>query len=311
MTKLISHQIHQSFSNMKMKEETLMEEKRVIKELKQGRELVNRLMNNLKNPSSKESNMRLISGILRSYENSIVMMSLDQKTRKRSPETKRMDPSNKKKRRTSEKKTSEKVKVCVGREQEGTSQLDDGFCWRKYGQKDIHGSKNPRGYYRCTHRFTRGCLAVKQVQKSDADSSCYEVKYLESHTCNGNFLLSTTKHSVSLFKEEERNIVPKLHHVREQSEDIIKHMKSEELMLSLDDLENKKKIFRTFSFSNPETENTTGWKNLMENFSPTTTSESGITNELISASVANSPTDDSCFSSLKNILDLSYDWSLM
>lgn len=149
---------------------------------------------------------------------------------------------------------------------------------------------------------------MKQVQKSDDDPWCYEVKYLESHTCNSN--LSTTKYYVSLSKED-RNIVPKLHVTEQSPSDIIKHMKSEELMLSLDDLENKE-FFRTFSFSNPETENTTGWKNLMENLSHTTTSESGITKELLSASsasVANSPTDDLCFSSLENILDLSCDWS--
>lgn len=154
---------------------------------------------------------------------------------------------------------------------------------------------------------------MKQVQKSDDDDPwCYEVKYLESHTCNSN--LSTTKYSVSLSKED-RNRVPKLHVTEQSPSDIIEHMKSEELMLSLDDLENKKEIFRTFSFSNPETENIiTGWKNLMENLSPTTTSESGITKELLSASsasVADSPTDDSCFSSLENIIDLSCDWSCM
>lgn len=146
---------------------------------------------------------------------------------------------------------------------------------------------------------------MKQVQKSDEDPSCYEIRYLESHTCNTN--PSTTKYSVSVSKEE-RNRVPKLQ-VTEQSGNIIEHMKSEELMLSLDDLENKKDIFRTFSFSKSEKENIYGWENL----SPTA-AVSGITNELLSASsvsAVNSPTDDSCFSSLENILDLSHDCSWM
>ncbi|KAL1216601.1 putative WRKY transcription factor 46 [Cardamine amara subsp. amara] len=279
-----------------MKEEMLMEEKLVINELEQGKESANRLMNNLKSPSySEDLNKILVSKILHSYENAIVMLNLDKETRKRSP--KRIDQSHKT-RRIIDKKT-EKVKVCVGTGQEGTS-LDDGYCWRKYGQKYIHGSKNPRGYYRCTHRFTRGCLAVKQVQKSDEDPWCYEIRYLESHACN-------TKYSVSV-SEEERKRVPKLQ-VTKQSGNIIEHMKSEELMLSLDDLENKKEIFRTFSFSKPETKNIYGWENL----SPTT-SDSGITNELLSAyhvSAVNSPMDDSCFSSLENILDLSHDCSWM
>lgn len=79
---------------MVTKEEMLMEEKLVINELEQGKELANRLMNNLKNPSYEESNKSLISGILRSYENAIFMLNLDKKTLKRSPE--RMDQSNKK-----------------------------------------------------------------------------------------------------------------------------------------------------------------------------------------------------------------------
>ncbi|KAL0725313.1 hypothetical protein Bca4012_039912 [Brassica carinata] len=265
----------------------LMEEKLVVKELEQGRELANQLMNSLNNLSSasKESNEVLISEILSCFQNTIaMMMNLDKKTLKRSPE--RSDQSNKK-RRMLEKKKTEKVKICVGTGQEGTP-LDDGHCWRKYGQKYIHGFKNPRGYYRCTHRFTRGCLAVKQVQKSDTNPMCYEVKYVESHTCD--VTPSTTKHSVSDAK---------------QSDDTIKHMKPEELMLSIEDLDYKKDIFRTFSFSNPEIDDFLEWKDLMETLSPTT-SESGITNEFHV-----SPTDDSCFSSLENILGSTHDLSWM
>lgn len=40
-----------------------------------------------------------------------------------------------------------------------------------------------RGYYRCTHRNTQGCLATKQVQKSDKDSSLVEITYKGRHTC--------------------------------------------------------------------------------------------------------------------------------
>nr|CAD1822248.1 unnamed protein product [Ananas comosus var. bracteatus] len=64
---------------------------------------------------------------------------------------------------------------------EGTP--DDGYSWRKYGQKDILGAKFPRGYYRCTHRNSYGCLATKQVQRSDEDPSVFDITYRGGHTC--------------------------------------------------------------------------------------------------------------------------------
>ena len=42
---------------------------------------------------------------------------------------------------------------------------------------------NYRAYYRCTHRNVQGCLATKQVQRSDEDSSVFEVTYRGRHTC--------------------------------------------------------------------------------------------------------------------------------
>ncbi|KAK3420734.1 hypothetical protein EUGRSUZ_J02653, partial [Eucalyptus grandis] len=58
---------------------------------------------------------------------------------------------------------------------------DDGFSWRKYGQKEILGSKYPRDYYRCTH--VQGCWAKKQVQRSDDDPTVFEIMYHGRHTC--------------------------------------------------------------------------------------------------------------------------------
>ncbi|RLM54693.1 hypothetical protein C2845_PM10G03220 [Panicum miliaceum] len=60
---------------------------------------------------------------------------------------------------------------------------DDGFSWRKYGQKDILGAKFPRGYYRCTYRAAQGCPAKKQVQRSDTDLCVFDVTYQGEHTC--------------------------------------------------------------------------------------------------------------------------------
>ncbi|KAK9016168.1 hypothetical protein V6N11_007248 [Hibiscus sabdariffa] len=60
---------------------------------------------------------------------------------------------------------------------------DDGYAWRKYGQKQILNSIYPRSYYRCTYRKEQGCLATKQVQMIQDDPPKFESIYLGHHTC--------------------------------------------------------------------------------------------------------------------------------
>ncbi|XP_057778450.1 WRKY transcription factor 55 isoform X2 [Salvia miltiorrhiza] len=61
---------------------------------------------------------------------------------------------------------------------------EDGFTWRKYGQKEILGSKYPRSYYRCTHQKFYDCPAKKQVQRLDNDPFTFELTYRGTHTCH-------------------------------------------------------------------------------------------------------------------------------
>ncbi|KAL5717485.1 hypothetical protein ACHQM5_010477 [Ranunculus cassubicifolius] len=57
--------------------------------------------------------------------------------------------------------------------------LDDGYRWRKYGQKSVKNNKHPRSYYRCTHQ---GCNVKKQVQRLSKDEGVVVTTYDGMHS---------------------------------------------------------------------------------------------------------------------------------
>ncbi|KAG6582031.1 putative WRKY transcription factor 75, partial [Cucurbita argyrosperma subsp. argyrosperma] len=57
--------------------------------------------------------------------------------------------------------------------------LDDGYKWRKYGQKAVKNNKFPRSYYRCTHQ---GCKVKKQVQRLTRDEGVVVTTYEGIHS---------------------------------------------------------------------------------------------------------------------------------
>ncbi|KAL2549935.1 putative WRKY transcription factor 70 [Forsythia ovata] len=59
---------------------------------------------------------------------------------------------------------------------------EDGYAWRKYGQKNILNTEYPRCYYRCTYKY-EGCKATKQVQRIKEDPILYQTTYFDHHTC--------------------------------------------------------------------------------------------------------------------------------
>lgn len=55
---------------------------------------------------------------------------------------------------------------------------EDGYNWRKYGQKQVKGSEYPRSYYKCTHP---NCPVKKKIERSH-DGQITEIIYKGYHS---------------------------------------------------------------------------------------------------------------------------------
>lgn len=138
---------------------------------------------------------------------------------------------------------TDQVRICSDNGIEGSS--DDGFSWRKYGQKDILGAKYPRSYYRCTYRNTQTCWATKQVQRSDEDPAVFEITYKGRHTCH------QASHAIappaSPEKQEQKHKNHYNNHQQQQHPDENLFNLRANLRVNSEDL-NKKDMYDPFSF---------------------------------------------------------------
>ncbi|KAG0448477.1 hypothetical protein HPP92_027817 [Vanilla planifolia] len=57
--------------------------------------------------------------------------------------------------------------------------LDDGYKWRKYGQKIVKNSLHPRSYYRCTYN---NCRVKKRIERLSEDCRMVITTYEGRHT---------------------------------------------------------------------------------------------------------------------------------
>ncbi|CAI8593265.1 unnamed protein product [Vicia faba] len=88
---------------------------------------------------------------------------------------------------TKQQKGSNKRKsISANGEKTSSILIDDGYTWRKYGQKKITKAKYYRSYYRCTHS-DQHCEAMKHVQRTQENPPLYTTTYYGYHTCKSSF----------------------------------------------------------------------------------------------------------------------------
>ncbi|CAO2838675.1 unnamed protein product [Amaranthus hypochondriacus] len=200
-------------------------EKGLIDELVEGRDLAWELQLNLSNEpksSTNEAHVLMVQSILAKFERSLQILQNDSKLvstqvhkpimgKVESPSSYNGSPKsqdsdgdfkvnnkNDSRKRRNSPRVTQRVEGCTSSGLEGP--IEDGFNWRKYGQKEILGAKFTRAYYRCTYKQIQGCPATKQVQRCEDDPSFFQVSYRGEHTCS-----HTSSSSSSSFPNNPNN----------------------------------------------------------------------------------------------------------
>ncbi|MFS8017189.1 putative transcription factor WRKY family [Helianthus anomalus] len=82
--------------------------------------------------------------------------------------------------------------------------LDDGFKWRKYGQKVVKGNTYPRSYYRCAYT---GCKVRKHVERVYLDPKSVVTTYEGKHKHDIPVLAKPSSHNITNFNIEEMTLL--------------------------------------------------------------------------------------------------------
>jgi len=80
--------------------------------------------------------------------------------------------------------------------------LEDGYRWRKYGQKAVKNSPYPRSYYRCTNGK---CSVKKRVERSSEDPGIVITTYEGQHSHPSPAILRGSAESQSHFSDQRLN----------------------------------------------------------------------------------------------------------
>ncbi|PKI76663.1 hypothetical protein CRG98_002972 [Punica granatum] len=195
----------------------------LMNELAQGKELAQQLKTHLAPPSSTERRRFLTERILGCYEKALSLLNC-------------RDISG------GSRDASESTVSFL--QESPTSRVGDQF------PRDVF---KKRGYYRCTHRHVQGCLATKQIQKSDHDPNVFEVVYRGRHTCSRSthsVVQSQSRTSDGPRQEQDNGSRPRTFDQKlpNQSQPINFNFKSD-LRLEPEEVDARDEMFPSFSFT--------------------------------------------------------------
>ncbi|CAN0857749.1 Probable WRKY transcription factor 3 [Linum grandiflorum] len=114
--------------------------------------------------------------------------------------------------------------------------LDDGFRWRKYGQKVVKGNPHPRSYYKCT---SVGCNVRKHVERAAADPKAvittYEGKHNHDVPAGRNSSHNKGNNNYSkiqtMVPDKPQQKLPSLERINEEQRPVLLRLKDEEVVV--------------------------------------------------------------------------------
>ncbi|KAL3654836.1 hypothetical protein CASFOL_000622 [Castilleja foliolosa] len=185
--------------------------KRVIGELKSGREIADQLRLMLRGHDAITAlpARGLVGKVLDSFTRSISILSGEVSQTPASEGLKFDDSGEICKRPSAQKDRRGRYKRRKTSEtwiKESSTLFEDGHAWRKYGQKVILNAKHPRNYFRCTHKFDQGCQASKQVQMTRDDPPLYRTTYHGQHSCK-NLINSSSSRIIDAATQDNSSVI--------------------------------------------------------------------------------------------------------